>query len=105
MVKDAKRLAKRENRTMSDLFREALRHYKAHRAGDALSSLAPAEQFDQQWVMGIIADSKKNSLTPEEIQASSRNLAAYGARQARKLGFKESDAVSLIHEFRAKREA
>jgi len=34
MLKDAERLAKRENRTMSQLMREALRHYQRSRQRD-----------------------------------------------------------------------
>src|ERR1035437_6252295 len=88
MVKDAERLAKRENRTMSELIREALRHYKARRTG--------TEQDDLQWVMRIIEEAKRNPMPPEELQAESESLAAYGARQAKKLGIKESDVVHLI---------
>ena len=67
MVKDAERLAKRENRT--------------------------------------IAEAKRNPLAPEEILAEDKRLAAYGARQAKKLGFKERDTVRMIHESRARRNA
>ena len=97
MVKDTKRLAKRENRTMSELVREALRHYKARRGG--------TEQDDMQWVMQVIGEAKKKPMTHAELQAESEDLAAYGARQAKKLGIKECDAVRLIHESRARHKA
>jgi len=97
MVKDAERLARRENRTMSELVREALRHYKTRRPG--------AEQDDLQWVMRIVEEAKKIPLPPEELRAESESLAAYGARQAKKLGIKESDVIRLIHESRARRKA
>ena len=97
MVGDTERLAKRENRTMSELGREALRHYKARRAG--------TEQDDMQWVMRIIEEAKKNPMTPAELQAESKNMMAYGARQAKKLDIKESDVVHLVHESRARRKA
>ena len=95
MVKDAERLAKRENRTMSELIREALRHYQARRAG--------TEQDDLQWVRRIIEETKENPMPPAELAAESESLAAYGARQAKKLGIKESDVVRLIQEFRARK--
>ena len=38
MVKDAARLAKRENRTMSELMREALRRYQREREWEVLRS-------------------------------------------------------------------
>ena len=97
MVKDTERMAKRENRTMSELVREALRHYKARRIG--------TEHDDMQWVMRIIGEAKKNPMTPGELQAESEDLAVYGAHQAKKLGIKESDVVRLIHESRARRKA
>ncbi len=97
MVKDAERLAKRENRTMSELIREALRHYKARRNGP--------EVDDLRWVTRLIEEAKKNPLTPKELQEESESLAAYGARQAKKLGLKESDVVDLIHQSRARRKA
>lgn len=97
MVKDTERLAKRENRTMSELVREALRHYQARRVG--------AEPEDMQWILRVIEEAKKNPMTPAELRAESESLAAYGARQAKKLGAKEKDVVRLIHQSRARSKA
>ena len=98
MVKDAERLAKRENRTMSELVREALRHY-------ATSRRTPTGRGDLRWIARTIDEAKRNPLAPEEITAEDKRLAAYGARQAKKVGFKERDTVRLIHESRARHSA
>ena len=97
MVKDTERRAKRENWTLTELTREALQHDKDRRARN--------EQYDLQWVTRIMEEAKKNPLTPEELEAEYQDLAAYGERQAKKLGVKERDVVRLIHEFRAQRKA
>jgi hypothetical protein len=52
-----------------------------------------------------VAAAKRNPLSPEDLIAEDRRLAAYGARQAKKLGFKEEDAVRLVHESRKRRPA
>ena len=98
MVKDAERLAKRENRTMSELVREALRHY-------ATSRRTRSDRGDLRWMARTIGEAKRNPLAPEEIIAEDKRLAAYGAHQAKKLGFKERDTVRMIHESRARRNA
>ncbi len=98
VVRDAERLAKRENRTVSELFREAFRHYAASRR-------AQPDRGDLQWIARIIGEAKRNPLAPEEILAEDKRLAAYGAHQAKKLGFKERDTVRMIHESRARRNA
>jgi hypothetical protein len=101
MAKEAARLAKRENRTMSELMREALRHYTARRQED--------RKDDLQWLEHVIAatkrEQKKNPMTPPELLAESDRLARYGARQAKKLGIKERDIVGIIHQSRARRRA
>ena len=98
MVKDAERLAKRENRTLSELVREALRHY-------ATSRRARIDPGEPEWIARIIGEAKENPLAPEDISAADKRLAAYGARQAKKVGFKERDTVRMIHESRARRNA
>jgi len=52
-----------------------------------------------------VAAAKRNPLSPEDLIAEDRRLAAYGARQARKLGIEEDDAVRLVHESRKRRPA
>jgi Arc/MetJ-type ribon-helix-helix transcriptional regulator len=95
VVKDAERLAKRENRTMSELVREALRHYTTGRR-------TRTGRGDLQWIPRVIGEAKRNPLAPEEIIAEDKRLAAYGACQAKKLGSKERDTVRMIHESRAR---
>jgi len=53
----------------------------------------------------LLGEAKRNPLAPEAILAEDRRLAAYGARQAKKVGFKERGAVRMIHESRARRDA
>jgi predicted transcriptional regulator len=98
VVKDAERLAKRENRTMSELVREALRHY-------ATSRRTRSDRGDLRWMARTIGEAKRNPLAPKEILAEDKRLATYGARQAKKVGFKERDTVRMIHESRARRNA
>src|SRR5664280_697633 len=74
VVKDAERLAKRENRTVSELFREALRHYATSRTR--------TDRGDLPWIGRIIGEAKRNPLAPGEILAEDKRLAAYGASQA-----------------------
>jgi hypothetical protein len=52
-----------------------------------------------------VAAAKRNPLSPEDLVAEDRRRAAYGARQAKKLGIKEEDAVRLVHESRKRRPA
>ena len=52
-----------------------------------------------------VASAKRNPLSPEDLIAEDRRLAAYGARQAKKLDIKEEDAVRLVHESRKRRPA
>ena len=98
MAAFAEYLAKLENRSMSELFREALRHY-------ATSRRTRTGRGDLQWIARTIGEAKRNPLAPEEILAEDKRLAAYGVRQAKKVGFKERDAVRMIHESRARRNA
>src|SRR3954463_574870 len=86
MAKDAARLAKRENRSVSALMREAFGQYR--------NAERPAEgPFSEDRIEEIIADAKRNPMTPEEAEAEFRRLSTYGASQAKKLGIKERDIV------------
>lgn len=62
LLREAERVAKKEGRTKSELFREALRRYIR----------------EQRWA----------------------ELRRYGAQQAGKLGFKETDVERIIEEYR-----
>jgi hypothetical protein len=52
------------------------------------SRRTPTGRGDLQWIDRIIGEAKKNPLAPDEIIAEDKRLAAYGACQAKKLGFK-----------------
>jgi metal-responsive CopG/Arc/MetJ family transcriptional regulator len=101
MIKDAERLAKREHRTMSELVREALRHYAASRR-------TQPEPWEIQQMMRIIAEAqsqqKEQPLTPAQLRAESKRLARGTAKYARP-DLTEEDVVRIIHEHRADRNA
>lgn len=97
MAKEAERLAKRENRTMSELLREAFRQYCTggrKRVPDDLAS-----------ILRVIADAKTNPLSGKKLAAEDRRLMAIGAAHAKKVGSKERDVVRVVHESRARRRA
>lgn len=62
LLREAERIARKEGRTKSELFREALRYYIQ----------------EKKW----------------------RELKEYGARQAQRLGIKETEVERLIEEYR-----
>jgi hypothetical protein len=97
MAKEAERLAKRENRTMSELLREAFRQYSANGK--------PQVSGDLYALLRTIADAKTHPLSASELEAEDKRLMRVGAAQANKVGSKERDAVRLVHESRARRSA
>ena len=94
MAKEAERLAKRENRTMSELLREAFRQYctARKRVPDDLAS-----------ILRIIAEAKTHPLSARELADEDRRLMAVGAANAKKAGAKERNAVRVVHQSRARR--
>lgn len=64
---------------------------------------APGEDFSLETVLRIIKEEQENPMTEAEGRALGRELQAYGAKQAKKLGIKEGDIVRIIHEHRARR--
>jgi metal-responsive CopG/Arc/MetJ family transcriptional regulator len=95
MARDAARLARRENRTMSELLREAFRHYRTRedrRASDEFAS-----------IYRMIADVKNNPLSPTELEVENRRLMKVGAALGKKAGIREREVVRVIHESRARR--
>jgi hypothetical protein len=97
MVKATARLAKRENRTISELVREALRQYKTNGGRK--------DQTDLARIASILAEAKRKPMTEKDLRAEEKRLMEYGARQSKKLGIKERDIVRIIHESRARRTA
>jgi metal-responsive CopG/Arc/MetJ family transcriptional regulator len=87
-------LAKTEQRTKSELFREMVRVYERHRE--------QREEFDEEWVMQIVREVEEEDrlhpMTQEELEREDNELLRYGAAQAKKLGIKDKDIDRLIHE-------
>jgi Arc/MetJ-type ribon-helix-helix transcriptional regulator len=104
MIRDARSLAKKEKRSMSELVREAVRRYQ-------VEMRRKEDEERARWVDRIIEEAQREEaehpMTDEEFTRESLRLAEIGARQARKLGIDTSDQgiVRLIHEYRAKRNA
>ncbi len=100
VVKEVETLAKRERRTKSELFREMVRVYK--RYGQQ------RDRDEERWVRNIIVEARSeqvtNPMSVEETLAESRRLAAYGEKQAKKLGIEPKDVNRRIHAFRARQQ-
>lgn len=80
---------------MSELLREAFRHYRTRgdrRASDDLAS-----------IYRMIADVKNNPLSPAELEAENKRLMKVGAALGKKAGIRERDVVRVIHESRGRR--
>jgi metal-responsive CopG/Arc/MetJ family transcriptional regulator len=92
-------LAKTEQRTKSELFREMVRVYERHRE--------QREEFDEEWVMQIVREVEEEDrlhpMTQEELEREDNELLRYGAAQAKKLGIKDKDIDRLIHEHHKQR--
>jgi hypothetical protein len=91
LAKDPGRVADREKLSRNGVVRESRQD-----ADDA---------FSEERIMEIIEDAKRNPMTPEEAEAEFRELARYGAAQAKKLGIQERDIPDIIHRFRARNRA
>jgi len=101
MAKEVETLAKAENRTRSELFREMVRVYRRY--------CQQRDRDETRWVMNLIEEAKaeqlKNPMTVSELVAENDRLVRYGARQARKLGIKPEDIDRIVHEHRQSRKA
>ena len=101
VAKEVETLAKAENRTKSELFREMVRIYRRY--------CQQRDRDETRWVMNLIAEAKaeqaKTPLTVEELLAEDDQLVRYGARQARKLRIGPQDIDRIIHEYRRSRRA
>ncbi len=98
VVKEVEALAKQENRTKSELFREMVRVFRRYRA--------QRDRDEEQWIANLIeqvkAEERERPTPPEELLKESKRLAHYGAKQAKKLGVKPQDVTRLINEYRQK---
>jgi bifunctional DNA-binding transcriptional regulator/antitoxin component of YhaV-PrlF toxin-antitoxin module len=62
-----------------------------------------AQDYPLTRVNRIIKASKDAPMTRRQSAAVDRELAAYGAKQAKKLGIKEGDIPRIVHDSRARR--
>jgi predicted phage gp36 major capsid-like protein len=101
VVKEVEGLAKAERRTKSELFREMVRVYRRYRA--------QRDRDEEQWIMKLIeevkAEEKRRPTPPEELARQEAELAAYGQKQAKKLGIKPRDMNRLVREHRAQNQS
>ena len=99
VAKKFDRVAKEEQRTKSELFREMFRMCESYRK-------QRDREFDE-WVMKTFREAqeeeKRSPMSEEEFIAESEELLRYGAKQAKKAGIKREDVDKIIHEERAKR--
>ena len=64
---------------------------------------APGADYPMETVMRIIDEQRRHPMSQKELEALDRELMAYGAKQAKKLGIRERDIPRIIHESRARR--
>jgi hypothetical protein len=103
LAEEFERIARKEQRTKSELFREMFRVYRSYRKKH------PEAEIDDEWVMQAIREAqeekRQNPMTREDILRESKSLAEYGARQAKKLGIDVNDDEvinRIVHEERAR---
>ena len=93
-------LAKAEQRTKSELFREMVRVYERHRE--------QREEFDEEWALNVMREGQEEErlhpMSLEESRHEEEKLLRYGAAQAKKMGIKDKDIDRLIHENRKRRQ-
>jgi metal-responsive CopG/Arc/MetJ family transcriptional regulator len=103
MEEELEQMAKEEHRTKSELFREMVRVYRSYRKRH------PEPEIDDEWVMQVIREAQEeeeqNPMTDEEFLREFRELAQYGAEQAKKMGIDVDDdevVNRIVHEERAR---
>jgi hypothetical protein len=103
MEEELEQMAKEEHRTKSELFREMVRVYRSYRKRH------PEPEIDDEWVMQVIREAQEeeeqNPMTDEEFLREFRELAQYGAGQAKKMGIDVDDdevVNRIVHEERAR---
>ena len=98
VVRAARRLAKREKRSMGDVLTDALTQYEASRPSKSPETVDEWARF----IEGV----KRTPYTQEELEADEKALATYGAAQAKRLGIKtERDVFRICDQARARRPA
>jgi hypothetical protein len=103
MERELCQMATEEHRTKSELFREMFRVYRSYRKRH------PEPEIDDEWVMQVIREAQEeqrtNPMTPAELLAEFKELARYGAKQAKKVGIDVEDEEvinRIVHEERAR---
>jgi hypothetical protein len=103
MEEELEQMAKEEHRTKSELFREMVRVYRSYRKRH------PEPEIDEEWVMQVLREAQEeeeqNPMTDEEFLREFRELAQYGAGQAKKMGIDVDDdevVNRIVHEERAR---
>jgi hypothetical protein len=100
VVREVETMAREEQRTKSELFREMVRVYRRYRV--------QRERDEDRWVANLIAEAKaeeeRNPMSVEDALKESRRLTRYGERQAKKLGVK-TDMRSIVNLIHARRKA
>src|SRR5438309_10263689 len=96
LERELETIAKQEQRSKSELFREMFRVYKRFRK--------QRERHEDAWVATLIAEAqeeqKTNPLSPDELIAELKDLGQDVRAQAKKLGIKDKDVNCLIYESR-----
>ena len=64
---------------------------------------AAGDDYPIETVMRIIKEEKAHPMSRRQIAALDKELKAYGAKQAKKVGIKVRDIPRVIHESRARR--
>lgn len=99
VARQFERLAKTEQRTKSELFREMVRVYERYRE--------QREEFDEEWALNVMREAQEeerlNPTSQKELEREDNELLRYGAAQAKKLGIKDKDVDRIIHEHRKQR--
>src|ERR671930_1110154 len=89
IAEEFEQTAQKEHRTKSELFREMFRVYRSYRKKQ------PEPEIDDEWVMQVIREAQeeqeRNPMTPDELVAEFKELARYGAEQAKKVGIDVED--------------
>jgi AbrB family looped-hinge helix DNA binding protein len=68
-----------------------------------IPKVQPGDEYTVERISQIIADARKNPMSPSDLAATDTRVLAYGARQAKKVGIKEGDINRVIHENRSRR--
>ena len=108
LADEVEQIAREEQRTKSELFREMLRVYRSYRKKQ------PEPAIDTAWVMQVIREAQEeerhNPMSAEAFKTESARLARYGEERLKAMGMDEltedqfMDRVNdIIHEERQKR--